>query len=156
MTVRQGNRLRFCHTITESAPSGRATPGRAGSSIRAVPDVAASRPPTICTSVLLPQPLGPSRQEKRREPNRCEKRSSATTSARLPPPQTCVTLSTTTSMRDPYHRLSSNSRAAAPVLSSHAPCGGETVVEASRGDHTPADLLGLGDRTRDVVEMGEL
>ena len=30
ITLRQGNRLRFCQTMTESAPSGRGISGRAG------------------------------------------------------------------------------------------------------------------------------
>src|SRR3954471_408874 len=62
-----------------------------------MPRVARSSPPTICSSVLLPHPLGPSRHEKRRDAKRCEKRSSATMSVPPRPGQTCVTSSTMTS-----------------------------------------------------------
>ena len=51
--------------------------------MRMVPRVAGSRPPTIWISVLLPHPLGPSRQENRPERKRWVKRSSATTWVRL-------------------------------------------------------------------------
>src|SRR6185437_4347901 len=66
-TLRHGKRLRLCHTMTEPAPGARGSRGRAGSTMRTLPLVAGSSPPTICKSVLLPQPLGPSRHEKRRE-----------------------------------------------------------------------------------------
>src|SRR5690242_5588147 len=156
ITLRHGKRLRFCQTMTESAPSGRATAGRAGSSIRTVPEVACSSPPTIWTSVLLPQPLGPSRQEKRRDANRCEKRSSATTSARLPPPQTCVTLSTTTSMRSLAPLSYQHYRAVGPAGTSHPPVRGETVAQARRRHHGLANPLGFDNRARNVIEAGEL
>src|SRR5581483_11804314 len=97
-TLRHGKRLRLCHTMTEPAPGARGSRGRAGSTMRTLPLVAGSSPPTICKSVLLPQPLGPSRHEKRREAKRCVKRSSATMSAPPRPGQTCVTSSTMTSM----------------------------------------------------------
>ena len=98
MTLRQGKRLSVCQTITESAPSGRTTSGRVGSIIRTLPSVATSSPPMTWTRVLLPQPLGPSRHEKRRDANRCEKFSSATIGSSPRPGQACVTFSTDTSI----------------------------------------------------------
>jgi len=99
--------------MTESAPSGRRVSPRCGSTMLTLPLLALSRPATIWISVLLPQPLGPSRQVMRREQKRCEKFSSATTPLPRVPGQILETCSTTTSMARACHapaRLSSPQR----------------------------------------------
>src|SRR5262245_669402 len=169
-TLRQGNRLRLCQTITESAPSGREISGRAGSWMRTVPPVAGSRPPTIWISVLLPQPLGPRMQEKRRERNRWLKRSSATTPCG--PPKICVTSSATTSiplspLGFSMHDLSQlraigegeviylELRQRRDGRWSHPPGQAEAAAEPRVIEHDLADALRLGDDAAGIGQSGE-
>src|SRR5262245_537831 len=138
MTLRQGKRFKFCHTMTESAPSGRRRSGACGLWTRTRPLVAGSRPPTIWINVLLPQPLGPSRQEKRPERKRWEKRSSAITWVGSSP-QTCVTSSTTTSMH------STRGRDLDKLVQLRLAQRGRQVFELHRVGH---DAVEAGDASR--------
>src|SRR5690349_10284207 len=142
MTLRQGKRLSVCQTITESAPSGRVTSGREGSTIRTLPSVAASSPPMIWTRVLLPQPLGPSRHENRRDANLCEKFSSAMTGSSPRPGQACVTFSTDTSI----------ARGTGVLLS---PRRLQPTTQSCRIQSPLADPFRIPDYARTVLEMRE-
>src|ERR1700729_300148 len=97
ITLGQGNRLSPCHIMIDEAPTGALRPF-AGSTIEIVPVLGASSPPTIWISVLLPQPLGPSRQENRPDGKRWRTVSSAVIGAAPATLQILLTASTRTSI----------------------------------------------------------
>src|SRR4051794_13406035 len=110
-------------------------------------------------SVLLPQPLGPRMQEKRRERNRCEKRSSATTP--FSPPQICVTSSATTSIASPLrllmHALWHRRLCAVPQARdvSHPPRRREPAAQPGLVQDRACNPLAFGDHLHSIFHMRE-